>query len=57
MRMDKIDLNCYLFWALLTWLRDDCPLLERRNPGMPQGYFCPFISKNSRVVLRLFLAP
>ena len=51
MRMDEIDLNCYLFWALLTWLRDDCPLLARKNLDMPQGYFCPFISKNPCVAL------
>ncbi|CAN6677631.1 unnamed protein product [Malus baccata var. baccata] len=46
-----LALNCYLFWALLTWFRDDCPLLVRRNPSMPQGYFCPLLPKNPRVAL------
>ncbi|RXH96994.1 hypothetical protein DVH24_035662 [Malus domestica] len=44
-------LNCYLFWALLTWLKDDCPLLARKEPVMPQGYFCPLLPKNPRVTL------
>ncbi|CAN6540690.1 unnamed protein product [Malus baccata var. baccata] len=47
----KYALNCYLFWALLTWFRDDCPMLARRNPSMPQGYFCPLLPKNPRVAL------
>ena len=43
----KYVLNCYLFWALLTWLRDDCPLHARRKSYVPRRVIWSSFAKKS----------
>ena len=40
MWMDEIIRNCLPFLGTFDLTEDDYPLLARRNPDAPQGYFC-----------------